>query len=84
VRHRALAVGRDLHDGLSTRDQVSDISGRGVGLSALAEVVIELGGEVSVKSEAGRGTTLTFWFAAPMRQSSARLRPRSSLVPHFV
>ena len=43
--------------GLSTRKQVSEISGRGVGLDVVANVVNRLGGEVFVESEARRGTT---------------------------
>jgi HPt (histidine-containing phosphotransfer) domain-containing protein/two-component sensor histidine kinase len=71
------------HDGLSTRDQVSDISGRGVGLAALSEVVTQLGGQCSLSSELGRGTTLTFRFGAAVRPSVSERQARSSLVPHF-
>lgn len=51
-----------IHDGLTTRSNVSEFSGRGVGLAALAEVVSELGGRLSVESEQGRGTTMIFTF----------------------
>jgi two-component system chemotaxis sensor kinase CheA len=46
----------------STRSLVSDTSGRGMGLAALAHAVAELGGNVAVESELGRGTRwmLTF------------------------
>lgn len=43
-------------DGLSTRENVEEVSGRGVGLSALRAAAEELGGEVSIVSEAGNGT----------------------------
>ena len=72
------------HDGLTTRDKASELSGRGVGLSALAEVVAELGGRITVHSEPGNGTTLTFRFDDPMRQHATVRRPRSSLVPQFI
>jgi two-component system, chemotaxis family, sensor kinase CheA len=72
------------HDGLSTREKASELSGRGVGLSALAEVVAELGGGITVHSEPGNGTTLTFRFDDPMRQHATVRRPRSSLVPQFI
>jgi two-component system chemotaxis sensor kinase CheA len=49
------------HD-FSTCSQVSDTSGRGVGLAALARVVSELGGRVAVESELGRGTRFTLTF----------------------
>lgn len=47
-------------DGLSTRDSVSEVSGRGVGLAAVREVVEELGGRFDVTSRTGLGTTFTF------------------------
>ncbi len=45
-------------DGLTTRDAVSELSGRGVGLSALRQAVQALGGSVEVESEPGYGTTV--------------------------
>ena len=41
--------------GFSTRDQADDISGRGVGMDAVRAKVRELGGEVLLTSEPGRG-----------------------------
>jgi two-component system chemotaxis sensor kinase CheA len=43
--------------GFTTRDTASDISGRGIGLDAVRAKVRELGGEVLMTSEHGRGTT---------------------------
>ncbi len=45
--------------GLSTRDEVSDVSGRGVGLDVVSAVVSRLGGEVTLASTVGRGTSFT-------------------------
>lgn len=42
--------------GFSSRREVSDISGRGIGLDVVGSVLGELGGSVSVKSEQGKGT----------------------------
>ena len=42
--------------GFSTADVATDISGRGVGMDAVRTTIRELGGEVSVLSEQGRGT----------------------------
>ena len=42
--------------GVSTSDSVTDISGRGVGMSAVRESVESLGGSVELESERGRGT----------------------------
>jgi HPt (histidine-containing phosphotransfer) domain-containing protein len=49
-------------DGVSTRDQVSSVSGRGVGLAAVRAALLELGGSVRVHSQDGRGTTFEFSF----------------------
>jgi two-component system, chemotaxis family, sensor kinase CheA len=43
--------------GLSTADQVSDISGRGVGMDVVRKNIRALGGTVDVKSQQGKGTT---------------------------
>jgi chemotaxis protein histidine kinase CheA len=43
-------------DGLTTREEVSETSGRGVGLSAVRREVEELGGHVDVTTRAGQGT----------------------------
>ncbi len=45
-------------DGLSTRDEATEVSGRGVGMSAVREACKKLGGEVTVFSQPGRGTTV--------------------------
>ena len=47
-------------DGLSTRAVVTEQSGRGVGLAAVREVCLALGGTVDVRSKPGVGTTFTF------------------------
>ena len=45
------------HPGFSTADDVSDISGRGVGMDAVRSSIRALGGEVLLSSEQGAGTT---------------------------
>lgn len=47
-------------DGISSRDEVSELSGRGVGMGAVRAEVHALGGEIEVHSERGRGTRFTF------------------------
>lgn len=44
-------------DGFSTRSEASDVSGRGVGLAAVRSAARALGGEVTVTSAPGGGTT---------------------------
>ena len=44
--------------GLSTARQVTDFSGRGVGMGVVRDVVVNLGGRVRVESAAGQGTRM--------------------------
>jgi two-component system chemotaxis sensor kinase CheA len=72
IRARAEALGVDtrtadaaqLHNlvflaGLSTAEQVTTLSGRGVGLDVVANVIHALGGTIEVESRAGQGTAFT-------------------------
>ncbi|MET0402549.1 MAG: ATP-binding protein, partial [Cystobacter sp.] len=45
--------------GFSTRDEVTDISGRGVGMDVVKKKVESLGGSVGISSRLGRGSTFT-------------------------
>jgi two-component system chemotaxis sensor kinase CheA len=47
-------------DGLSTRDQATDTSGRGVGLSAVRAACQRTGGEIRISTKLGRGTLFIF------------------------
>ncbi|HEX7489111.1 MAG TPA: response regulator, partial [Anaeromyxobacteraceae bacterium] len=47
-----------LRGGLSTSPEVTAVSGRGVGLDVLRDVAARLQAEASLRSEAGRGTTV--------------------------
>ncbi|MEW5734042.1 MAG: hybrid sensor histidine kinase/response regulator [Thermodesulfobacteriota bacterium] len=47
------------HSGLSTRQEVTDLSGRGVGLDVVRENVKRLQGAVQVETEPGEGTLFT-------------------------
>jgi len=42
----------------STKDEVTEVSGRGVGMGVVKETMDSLGGEVSISSEKGEGTTI--------------------------
>lgn len=46
-------------DGVSTAEEVTDVSGRGVGMSALQAAVKSLGGAIAITSTLGTGTQLT-------------------------
>lgn len=45
--------------GFSTAQQISNISGRGVGMDVVRQNVKDLGGRITIESEEGRGTTFT-------------------------
>lgn len=47
------------HPGLSTADQVSDVSGRGVGMDVVRRNIQSLGGNVEVDSKLGEGSVFT-------------------------
>jgi len=79
VRLRCVAKGLsgDTHEelvaalfggGVSTAAEVTDLSGRGVGMGALRSAVVELGGQLDVKSERGSGTRLRMTFPAAASQ----------------
>lgn len=53
-------LGLIFSDAFSTASGVSDISGRGIGLSAVKKELEQIGGRVEVKSEAGKGTIFRF------------------------
>lgn len=65
-RHLVDAI---FHSGLSTRENVTDTSGRGVGLAAVREACEELGGEIAIESEPGAYTKFQFRFPASVMAS---------------
>jgi two-component system chemotaxis sensor kinase CheA len=44
------------HPGFSTKDEVSEVSGRGVGMDVVKTNILELGGEIKVRSKVGAGS----------------------------
>lgn len=59
-----IASGRLFQPGFSTASEVSEISGRGVGLDVVKTTVEERSGSVKVESELGRGSTFTITIPA--------------------
>lgn len=43
--------------GFSTKEQVTEVSGRGVGMDVVKTNISELGGEIQIESQLGKGTT---------------------------
>jgi two-component system chemotaxis sensor kinase CheA len=89
VRRRAIACGlpsatrADLEqaifaEGFTTKEAVTAISGRGVGMAAIADVTRQLGGRIVLRSEAGSGTTLEFRFPANAAFESHAKLPRAA------
>lgn len=61
-RHFDNATLEDLifSNGASSKEEVSEWSGRGVGMGAVRQVTLELGGSISVSTTPGQGTQFTF------------------------
>ncbi|MBT9587007.1 Hpt domain-containing protein [bacterium] len=67
-------------DTLTTRDEVTEYSGRGVGLGAVRQACAALRGEVQVETQPGMGTTFRFSFplaAMGQAQETATLAARA-------
>lgn len=45
--------------GFSTAEKITEVSGRGVGMDVVKRMVEEMRGQVAIRSQAGRGTTVT-------------------------
>lgn len=83
-RARELGLSHDTHehlvsalfvDGLSTSAEVTEISGRGVGLAVVSAACLERGGRIDVDSSPGRGTSFVFRFP----RSAISVRPEELL-----
>lgn len=66
------AIQRILSGGLSTRDEVSDISGRGVGVSSIFATVMKAGGTMQMDSVEGEGITINL--SVPLSTKSERMK----------
>jgi two-component system chemotaxis sensor kinase CheA len=47
------------HPGVSTMEQISELSGRGVGMDVVRQTIDEVGGKISLNSEIDKGTKIT-------------------------
>ncbi|HMJ15311.1 MAG TPA: ATP-binding protein, partial [Polyangiaceae bacterium] len=90
IRSKALAAGlcADTREdlvaalfvaGISSKECADELSGRGIGMPALLEACRAMGGEISVESSSGQGTTWRFEFpgelARPALERRASVRP---------
>ena len=70
-----------VHDGLSTRAQATETSGRGVGMAALERRISAMGGQLDVHTGKGLGTNWVITFPwSPAHVPTVKMR-RSSLPP---
>lgn len=65
-------------DGVSTAADVTDISGRGLGMGALRAATVALGGELEIETQAKRGTTLRIVFPKDAMNPDFRPLARAS------
>ena len=89
VRERAAAAGiphdtREaliealFQDGFSTKGEISEFSGRGIGMGAVRAICQKMGGSVQVTSTEGKGTCLSFrWTKVHDRLDALVLNPIS-------
>jgi two-component system chemotaxis sensor kinase CheA len=61
-------------DGISTAAKVSEVSGRGMGLAAVRQECLRMGGEVHVSGTRGRGACFRFSWPQHVMVGSASLR----------
>ena len=88
-RGLAAPSGRDvaeliLADGFSTREDVTELSGRGVGLAATAQACKADGGRLEIINEPGRGARFVFRFRRPIAKTgvaTAKPDQQWSLMP---
>jgi two-component system chemotaxis sensor kinase CheA len=64
-------------DGLSTRAEVTEYSGRGIGMGVLREACRSRGGSIHVESQPGKGTTVEFRFPRAAVEESIQFRRAS-------
>jgi|GEM_PF-808364 len=70
-----------LHEGLSTREQVTETSGRGIGMVALKRRIDAMGGQLRVHTVKGCGTNWIVTFPwSPQKVPTVKMR-RVSIVP---
>jgi chemotaxis protein histidine kinase CheA len=62
-----------LDAGMSSRDEVDELAGRGIGLDAVRVTVAQLGGDVAVSSSPGAGTTFAMRLPLTTAVSNALL-----------
>ena len=68
-----------MSEGFSLKNSVSELSGRGVGLSAVHSVITALGGKIELESQHGKGSTWRFRLPAGKLEEPIAEPPVSSM-----
>ncbi len=68
-------------EGLSSRQDANEVSGRGIGLAAVKSELDRLGGTVLVETWAGKGTRFTFQIPVTDESRAATAREMESICP---
>jgi signal transduction histidine kinase len=66
-------------DGITSRTDVTEVSGRGVGLGAVRALVRQMGGRIELESQTGLGTTFRFVMPQAMLTDEGAPRRQGSL-----
>jgi signal transduction histidine kinase len=66
VSHEADLVEALFFEGLTTCENATELSGRGVGMSAVRQACLDCGGTVDVTTSENEGTTISFQFPQPL------------------
>jgi signal transduction histidine kinase/HAMP domain-containing protein len=66
-------------DGVTSRANVTEVSGRGVGLGAVRALVRQMGGRIEIESYQGQGTTFRFFMPQAMLVDDIAPRRQGSL-----
>jgi two-component system, chemotaxis family, sensor histidine kinase and response regulator PixL len=69
--------------GFSTKDQVSDLSGRGVGMDVVRNNLKQVRGEIQVETKPGQGTTFTLWLPFTLSISRVLVAESSGMLMAF-
>ncbi|HUI25026.1 MAG TPA: ATP-binding protein [Candidatus Kryptonia bacterium] len=69
------------HPGFSTKDEVTQVAGRGVGMDVVAREIANLNGRIAIDSEPGAGTTIRLDLPVPGDETLVALVPAGARAP---
>ncbi|RMG06363.1 MAG: response regulator [Cyanobacteria bacterium J055] len=69
--------------GFSTKEKVSDLSGRGVGMDVVRNNLKQVRGEIQVETQPGEGTTFTLWLPFTLSVTRVLIAESSGMLMAF-